>query len=166
VTKSPKHLVRTSSLEDSEAAHIKHPLNPKSEVFMHRLGDRAGMQRAQLSLARVPPGKESFIPHAHSVEEEFLFILEGRGIAEIDGDRFAVGPGDYLGFPTDGAVHHLINDGPEDLIYLMGGERSSLEVAHFPSIGKVGVIGDGEVRLFDGSAADVLPFSAWVADRD
>ena len=164
MTKTPRHLVRTASLDDAEAMHIKHPLNPNSEMFMHRLGDRVGMQRAHLSLARIPPGKESFIPHAHSIQEEFLFILHGRGTAEIDGDRFTVGPGDYLGFPTDGAVHHLINDGTEDLVYLMGGERSQAEVVRFPSVGKVGVVGEGDVRLFDESAADALPFSAWAAE--
>ena len=166
MTKTPKHLIRTGTLDPADAMRIKHPLNPNSEVFMHRLGDRVGMQRVHLSFARVPPGKESFIPHAHSVQEEFLFILEGRGTADIDGERFAVGPGDYLGFPTDGAVHHLINDGTEDLIYLMGGERSKVEVARFPSIGKIGVINESGVRLFDESAVDLLPFSAWVADRE
>lgn len=166
MTKTPKQLIRTSTLDIADAMHIRHPLNPKSEVFMHRLGDPVGMTRAHLSLARVPPGKESFIPHAHSIQEEFLFILEGRGTMEIDGEQFAVGPGDYLGFPTDGAVHHLINSGTEDLVYLMGGERSAVEVARFPSIGKVGIIMNNGVQLLDESASDTLPFSAWIADGD
>ncbi len=166
MTNTPKQLVRTHDLDTADAMHIKHPFNPKSEVFMHRLGDRVGMQRAHLSLARVPPGKESFIPHAHSVQEEFLFILEGRGTAEIDGERFAVGPGDYLGFPTDGAVHHLINGGTDDLVYLMGGERSDVEVARFPSVGKVGIIMNDGVQMLDESGSDTLPFSAWIADQE
>lgn len=165
MTKTSKHLVRTNTLNAADALHVKHPLNPNSEVYMHRLGDRAGMHRTHLSLARVPPGKESFIPHAHSNEEEFLFILEGHGTAEIDGERFAVGPGDYLGFPTDGAVHHLVNSGTEDLVYLMGGERSAVEVARFPSIGRIGVIKGEEVHLFEESASETLPFSAWIADQ-
>ena len=164
MTESPKHLVRTGTLDTADALHIKHPLNPNSEVFMHRLGDRVGMQRMHLSLARVPPGKESFIPHAHSIQEEYLFILHGRGTAEVDGKRLAVGPGDYLGFPTDGTVHHLINDGTEDLIYLMGGERSHAEVVRFPSVGKVGFAGEGEMKLFEEAAADPLPFTAWMAE--
>lgn len=166
VTKAPKHLIRTDTLDTADAMHIKHPLNPNSEVFMHRLGDPVGMQRAHLSLARVPPGKESFIPHAHAIQEEYMFILKGRGTAEIDGERFAVGPGDYLGFPTDGAVHHLINSGTDDLVYLMGGERSAVEVARFPSIGKIALTMNDRVQLFDDSASDTLPFTAWVADRE
>jgi uncharacterized cupin superfamily protein len=67
------------------------------------------MQRAVLSLARVPPGKESFILHAHEHDEEFVFILEGEGTAQIGDAKVAVGPGDFMGFPIDGTPHHLVN---------------------------------------------------------
>lgn len=159
----PKHLVRTRELVAADFMLIRHPLNPQSEVRMHRLGDRVGMKRAHLSLARLPPGKESFLPHAHANQEEFLFILEGRGMALLGDTEVEVGPGDYMGFPTDGTVHHLRNVGDSELVYLMGGERTDVEVSRFPSIGKVGVFKTGEVSFFDESSATVLPRSAWRA---
>jgi uncharacterized cupin superfamily protein len=119
------------------------------------------MQRAHLSFARLPPGKESFLPHAHATQEEFLFVLEGRGMALLGDAEVEVGPGDYMGFPTDGTVHHLRNVGESDLVYLMGGERTEVEVSRFPSIGKVGVFKNSEVSFFDESSATVLPRSAW-----
>ena len=164
MSKADKHLVRTGSLDAAEGMRVKHPFNPKSDVLMHRLGDRVGMQRAHLSIARVPPGKESFAPHSHGIQEEFLFILEGRGTAEIDGECFPVGAGDYLGFPVDGAVHHLINNGAEDLVYLMGGERTAVEVARFPTAGKIGIQHEGGMTMIDDDAVETLPFSAWVAE--
>jgi hypothetical protein len=54
------HLVRTSELDAGEAMHIRHPLNPRSELFMTRLGDRTGLVHLGVSLARIPAGKE---PH-------------------------------------------------------------------------------------------------------
>lgn len=165
MTKAAKYLVHTGSLDAADGIRVRHPLNPKSDVLMHRLGDRVGMQRAHLSIARVEPGKESFVPHAHSVQEEFLFILEGHGMAEIDGERFPVGPGDYLGFPVDGAVHHLINDGAEDLVCLMGGERTEVEVARYPTAGKIGIQHEGGMTIIDDSAGERLPFSAFIADE-
>ena len=69
----------------------------------------AGLRRTALSLARVPPGRESFIYHSHEHDEEFLFILSGRGRAEIDGEIIEVGPGDFMGFPTPSVAHHLTN---------------------------------------------------------
>lgn len=160
---TPKHLVRTRELDPSEAVKIRHPLNPSSEVHIQRIGERTGLTRLPVSLARVPPGKESFIPHAHLLTEEFLFILEGEGMALIGGTEVPVGPGDFMGFPTDGTPHHLKNTGTTDLVYLMGGERGPAEVARFPSVGKVAVMTSEGVSLFDESQAQRLSFADWVA---
>ena len=51
----------------------------------------AGLKRAHVSLGRIPPGKDSFAYHAHMQEEEWVYILSGRGIAEIDGESYKVG---------------------------------------------------------------------------
>jgi uncharacterized cupin superfamily protein len=157
----PKHLVRTKQLAGTDYALVRHPLNPDSEIYVVRLGDRVGMQRAHLSIARLSPGKQSFLPHAHQVQEEFLFVLEGRGMALIGDAEFEVGPGDYMGFPTDGTVHHLRNVGVTDLVYLMGGERTALEVSRFPSIGKVAVFDRGRVSFFNEASAMVLSTEQW-----
>lgn len=160
----PKHLVRTHALTASDGIDVRHPFNPASEVRMFMLSDRAGLARSALSLARVPPGKESFVPHAHRGTEEFVFILAGRGRALIGAEEYDVGPGDYLGFPIDGVPHHLRNVGDEDLVFLQGGERTTLDVVEFPTLGKVGVAsGAGSVRFHPTAAEDALPLSAWLA---
>lgn len=159
----PKHLVRTRTLSAKDATRIRHPLNPNAEVLIHPLSHLAGMERAHLNLARVPPGRESFIPHAHCLQEEFLFILEGEGTAHIGDDQVAVGPGDYLGFPTDGTPHHLVNTGAVDLVYLMGGERTAVEVSRFPSVGKLLVMQGDTILIFDESAAERRSIGDWIA---
>ena len=156
MAQEPRHLVRTGTLTLEDTVRIRHPLNPNSDVRMLPLSDRVGMTRVQLALARVPPGRESFLPHAHSVQEEFLFILEGQGTAQIGDATVAVGPGDYMGFPTDGVPHHLINTGDVDLVYLMGGERTATEVSVFPAIGKMLTFADGQIRVFDTETALTL----------
>ena len=101
-TKKPTaedYVIRTGELKPAEIYSFTHPLNPNSAISFVPLSDRVGMQRAQLGLGRIPPGRESFVPHSHSAQEEFVFILEGNGEMEIDGERVAVGPGDYVGFP-------------------------------------------------------------------
>ncbi|MBI3709864.1 MAG: cupin domain-containing protein [Proteobacteria bacterium] len=161
----PKHLVRTRQLAADAAAHIRHPLNPNSEVFIHRVSDSVGIKRAHLQLTRVPPGRESFIPHAHASQEEWVFILDGEGLAQIGDARVEVGPGDYMGFPVDGTIHHLTNTGARDLVYLMGGERTELEVARFPTVGKVAVFTRDGAQFFDEHGAHGLAYSAWLADK-
>jgi uncharacterized cupin superfamily protein len=164
----PKHLVRTKSLPAGEARHVRHPLNPKSDVFIQSLSERVGLQRAMLSLARVPPGKESFLLHAHERDEEFVYILEGEGTAQIGEQAVKVGPGDFMGFPIDGTPHHLVNTGATDLVYLMGGERSTLDVGRFPSVGKSIVFRFDQrgprVDMYDDSAARPMKLEDWVAD--
>lgn len=158
-----RYIVRTQDLDAAEAALFKHPLNPNSEILLHSLSDRVGMARMHLHLGRIPAGKESFLPHAHGSQEEFLFILEGTGTMEIDGERAAVGPGDYAGFPVDGAVHHLINTGTDDLVYLMGGERNSTEVSRFPTLGKIGIWADGVMRYVDADSGQAFSVDDFIA---
>jgi uncharacterized cupin superfamily protein len=161
---APKHLVRTGELDPAEAVVIRHPFNPDSEVSLQRLAERTGMGRVIVTLARVPPGKESFVLHAHLQHEEFVYILEGQGTAVIGDHEIAVGPGDFMGFPIDGTAHTLRNTGSSDLVYLMGGERGALDVARFPSVGKTVVYSaqDG-IRVFDDAAATELSLADFVA---
>jgi uncharacterized cupin superfamily protein len=148
MTKKPEdYLVRAAArpaaFEDS------HPLNPASLIFMTPLSRIVGLQRIGISLGRVPPGKESFVYHSHRREEEFLYILSGRGIAEIDDEELEVGAGDFLGFPTPSIAHHLRNPFAEDLVYLMGGEHKEVEVADFPRLGKRFIRDGDEVSVVD-----------------
>jgi uncharacterized cupin superfamily protein len=136
MTHSHKPLWTAKEIAKWTQNRIRHPLNPNSDVFVRRLSVAAGLQRTALSLARVPPGKESFIYHSHERDEEFLFILSGRGIAEIGDHVYEVGPGDFMGFTAPGPAHHLINPNDVDLVYLMGGERSGKDVANFPTLGR------------------------------
>ncbi len=148
-----RYIVRTRMLPGQDSFQFAHPFNPNSDLKMTPLSDRVGMQRAQLTLGRIAPGKESFVPHTHAAQEEYIYILEGGGEIEIDGARAPVGPGDYVGFPIDGAVHQLYNTGAVELVYLMGGERTHVDYSTFPTIGKIGVWAQGAMRYFDEAAA-------------
>jgi uncharacterized cupin superfamily protein len=165
MAEAPKHLVRTREIDPAEAVEIRHPFNPDSEVHLQRLAERTGMGRVAVTLARVPPGKESFILHAHLSYEEFLYILEGQGTAVIGEAEVAVGPGDFMGFPVDGTPHTLRNTGTVDLVYLMGGERGPLDVARFPTVGKTLVFSTAAgIQAFDDASARQLTFADFVAD--
>src|SRR5918999_374021 len=135
MTDPVRPLIRSSEVEAAFTTH-SHPWNPNSEITGVQLGPMAGLKRTGVSLARIAPGKESFVYHSHEREEEWLYILSGIGTAEIDGGEYEVGPGDFMGFPTPSIAHHLRNTGAEDLVYLMGGERRDVEIATFPKLGK------------------------------
>jgi uncharacterized cupin superfamily protein len=136
---------------------FSHPLNPASSVEGFALSRIAGLGRAAVNLMRVPPGKESFAFHRHAAEEEWLYILSGRGVAEIGDSTFEVGPGDYMGFPADGPAHHLRNPYDEELVYLAGGEQHDVEIADFPRAGKRLIRVGEKIALHDLATSEAFP---------
>jgi uncharacterized cupin superfamily protein len=128
-------LLRAGDIQKN-AQTISHPWNPKSQITGTMLARAVGLKRTGVSLARLAPGKESFVYHSHYYEEEWVYIISGKAIAEIDGKEYEVAPGDFMGFRTPSVAHHLRNAGSEDLVYLMGGENLDHEVADFPKLGK------------------------------
>ena len=147
-----RFVVMASEAEE-EAARFSHPWNPNSELFGTRLSSLVGLSRLGVSRAVMPPGKESFVYHSHHREEEWIYVLSGRGVAEIGGEEFEVGAGDFMGFPAPQVAHHLRNPYEEDLVYLMGGEVLDVDVADFPRLGKRMVRRGMEVEVYDVSDA-------------
>ena len=136
---------------------FSHPFNPNSQIFGKTLSDGTGLERIGVHWIRVPPGKESFVYHRHRTEEEFIYVLSGRGIAEIDGQEYEVGPGDFMGFGTSPPVaHHLRNPFSEDLVYLSGGERHPSEIAEFPKLGKMMVRAGAAISIFETANAQAM----------
>jgi uncharacterized cupin superfamily protein len=127
-------ILRAADIRRKEESH-SHPWNPASEIHGARLAHDAGLRRIGVNIARIPPGKESFVYHRHHVEEEWLYILSGRAAIELDGTEHEVGPGDFVAFPP-GVAHHVRNPFAEDVTYLMGGESVDVEIADFPKLGK------------------------------
>ncbi|SIS65231.1 Uncharacterized conserved protein, cupin superfamily [Roseivivax lentus] len=151
-----------AAIRSMEEGRIRHPLNPASDVFLKRLAPVFGLQRLALYIARIPPGQESFLYHRHERDEEFLVILSGRGLAQIGEDEIEVGPGDIMAFPAPhGPPHHLTNPFRDDLVYLMGGESSGFDIAHYPRIGKQLVFSRSEIRLVDVKSSPELSFDDW-----
>jgi uncharacterized cupin superfamily protein len=134
-----------------------HPFNPNSQIFGRTLSDGTGLERIGVHWIRIPGGKESFVYHRHRTEEEFIYVISGRGIAEIDGEDHEVGPGDFLGFGTSPPVgHHLRNPFSEDLVYLAGGERRPCEVAEYPKLGKMMVRVGAAISIFETANAQSM----------
>jgi len=150
-------LLRAADI-DAQADTFSHPWNPNSRVCGTRMSHLAGLQRTGVSKVTVPAGKESFVYHSHHCEEEWIYILAGRGVARIDEQEFEVGPGDFMGFPTPSVAHHLCNPFDADLVYLMGGETKDVEIADFPDLGKRMLRRGSEIEIYD--IADARPFGA------
>jgi uncharacterized cupin superfamily protein len=127
----------------------QHQFNENAVRMTRTLSDAAGLERIGIHLVRIESGRDSTQFHFHDADEEFIYILSGRGIAEIGDERFEVGPGDFMGFTAPSPAHNLHNPFGEDLVYLVGGERNPNDVVHYPRIRRTMIKGPGPRRWVD-----------------
>ena len=84
------NIVRAADIA-AHAQEFSHPWNPPSLVRGTQLARSVGLKRTGVNFISVPPGQESYVYHSHRYEEEWIYVLEGRGIALIDGVEYQVG---------------------------------------------------------------------------
>jgi uncharacterized cupin superfamily protein len=135
-TTIPHPLLTADTIAEMPEQVFVHPLNPRAIRQTKSLGDAIGFHHIGVHWVRVAPGQDSTEHHVHQLEEEFIYIVSGRGEADIGDQTFTVGPGDFLGFAAKGLAHSLRNPYDEDLIYLVGGMRLEYDICDYPRQGK------------------------------
>ncbi len=135
----------------------QHQFNSDAIRMTRTLGTLAGLAKIGIHLIRLEPGKDSTQFHHHDSDEEFIYILQGRGIASIGESQFEVTTGDFMGFPTPSPGHALHNDSEADLLYLVGGERNQADVVHYPLIRRSMIKSYGRRSWVDWSDLHDLP---------
>jgi uncharacterized cupin superfamily protein len=70
------------------------------------------------------------------LEEEWIYIISGRAIADIDGKRPKSAPAISWALPRPPSPHLLRNSFDEECVYLMGGEDKPIDVVDYPELGK------------------------------
>lgn len=113
-----------------------HPLDAALVRHTRSLGDAAGFSSIGVHLVRLESGDTSSVLHTHHQDEEWVYILSGRGIANIGDAQHEVGAGDFMGFVAGSPAHNLQNPHTEDLVYLVGGNRWAFDVCDYPKAGK------------------------------
>jgi uncharacterized cupin superfamily protein len=97
------------------------------------LGDLFGLSNFGVNLTRLAPNAVSSLRHAHSKQDEFIYILEGHPTLHTDEGRTRLSPGMCAGFRAGtGNAHCLINDTAEDVVYLEIGDRTPGDEASYP----------------------------------
>lgn len=76
----------------------------------------------------VHPGSRLSLPHCESLEEEFLFVIEGELDCWLDGHIYPMKAMDAIGFPAGtGLCHTFINNSSKPTRVLVIGERTKKE---------------------------------------
>jgi uncharacterized cupin superfamily protein len=97
------------------------------------LGDLFGLSNFGVNLTRLAPGAMSALRHAHTVQDEFIYLLEGHAVLVTEEGETSLSPGMCAGFKAGtGNGHQLINRSSADVVYLEVGDRSAGDEATYP----------------------------------
>lgn len=104
-----------------------------------------GGSQISVSMEILPPGKQANQAHFHMLEEEHVFILEGRLTLQLGERSYEMTAGHYVCFPAGQKVGHaLINRTSEPCRYLVFGNPHPHDVAVHTDTGRVSVKLAGE----------------------
>jgi uncharacterized cupin superfamily protein len=97
------------------------------------LGDVFGLKNFGVNLTRLAPGSRSALRHAHTHQDEFVFVLEGCATLLTDAGETELRAGMCAGFAAgSGDAHQLLNRGASDVVYLEVGDRSPGDQVTYP----------------------------------
>ena len=112
------------------------------------LGDLFGLKNFGVNLTRLAPGGISALRHAHSKQDEFVYILSGRPTLHTDEGRTPLSPGMCAGFRAGtGNGHCLVNETAEDVVYLEVGDRTPGDEGTYPDDDLKASLVDGQWRF-------------------
>jgi len=130
------YLITAEQIDGMAGLHKTHFLNPNAVRINKSLGDRTGLTGLGFHLIELGVGRDSTEPHVHYHEDECVYILAGQGTAYIGDEAFAIGPGDFLGYPKGGLAHSIRNTGTIPLRAIVVGQRLAQDVADYPRLKK------------------------------
>jgi uncharacterized cupin superfamily protein len=97
------------------------------------LGELFGLTNFGVNLTHLAPGAVSALRHAHSRQDEFVYILQGHPTLHTDEGRTPLAPGDCAGFAAgSGNGHRLVNETAQEVVYLEVGDRTPGDEALYP----------------------------------
>jgi len=96
------------------------------------LGDGFGLTRFGVNLTRLAPGAQSALRHRHSLQDEFVYVLEGEPTLITDAGESRLRPGMCAGFAAGGTSHHLVNRSARDVVFLEVGDRPPGDEVAYP----------------------------------
>lgn len=131
--------LRLPALDPNTVEERRGSLYP--EPFRSRMGDRGkrrlgavcGLTKVGVNLVTLGPGGQSALRHWHTLEEEFVYVLEGEVVLITNEGEQTLSAGMCAGYPAgkpDG--HHFLNRSSKPARYLEIGTNVPGDNAFYP----------------------------------
>lgn len=131
-------------LPESNATGYPEPYKSQNAGrFNRRLGDHAGLRNFGVVMTRIVPGGRSSQRHAHSRQDEFVYVLQGEVVMATNAGEQVLKAGMCAGFPAGGGeAHCFINRSQADVLLLVAGDRTAGDVVDYPDVDLRGAYGN------------------------
>src|SRR5678815_3809112 len=97
--KYPVAVVATDAPPKARQTNYPEPFASRMAGRLKRpLGDLFGLTNFGVNLTRLAPGGVSSLRHAHTKQDEFIYVLKGRPTLHTDDGRTRLEPGMCAGF--------------------------------------------------------------------
>jgi uncharacterized cupin superfamily protein len=97
------------------------------------LGDLFALTNFGVNLTTLAPGARSALRHAHSRQDEFIYIISGHPTLHTNAGTTALVPGMCAGFKAGtGEAHCLLNETENEVVYLEIGDRTAEDEGSYP----------------------------------
>lgn len=105
----------------------RYPGSDEDQTHDARFDNRARFSRIGVRAQLLKAGRRTSWPHAERDEDEFIYVVSGKVDAWNDGQIAALAEGDFIGWKGGtGVTHTIINNSGEDVVLIVGGERSRM----------------------------------------
>ena len=113
------------------------------------LGDLFGLANFGVNLTKLAPNASSSLRHAHTEQDEFIYILQGNPTLHTDEGFTVLSPGMCAGFKAGtGNGHRLVNQTSEDVVYLEVGDRTTGDEGSYPDDDLKALLVEGKWKFF------------------
>jgi uncharacterized cupin superfamily protein len=123
-----------AGIEEKRGSGYPEPFRARmGERSKRRLGDACGLTKCGVNLVTLAPGAQSALRHWHSLEDEFVYVLDGEVTLVSNAGEQVLGAGMCAGYPAgvrDG--HHFVNRSGAPVHYLEIGNRVEGDNAFYP----------------------------------
>ena len=125
-----------STLPESNATGYPEPYRAAAQGrWNRRLGDHAGLTNYGVNMTRIVPGGQSSHRHAHSRQDEFIYVLAGEVELETNAGVEVLHAGMCAGFAAGtGNAHRFVNRSAADALLLVIGDRTADDEVSYPDI--------------------------------
>ena len=113
------------------------------------LGDLFGLANFGVNLTKLASLASSSLRHAHTKQDEFIYILQGNPTLHTDEGFTVLSPGMCAGFKAGtGNGHRLVNQTSEEVLYLEVGDRTTGDQGSYPDDDLKALLVEGKWKFF------------------